>query len=133
MNERTDSAQRHSSRSALEVARGYHQAWTCGDLDTAASYIAADLATDVPLATYADGTDFLAGLTRFVQLVDNVELLAELGGSDEAILVYDIHMDALGTLRVAEHFTVTNDRITHIRHVHDTYALRAAGFGTERP
>jgi hypothetical protein len=133
MNERTKSARGDSSRSALDVARDYHQAWTRGDLDTAASYVAADLATDVPLATYADATDFLAGLTRFVQLVDNVELLAELGGSDEAILLYDIDMNPLGTLRVAEHFTIANDRITHIRHVHDTYALREAGLGTESP
>jgi hypothetical protein len=133
MNERTKSARGDSSRSALDVARDYHQAWTRGDLDRAASYVAADLATDVPLATYADATDFLTGLTRFVQLVDNVELLAELGGSDEAILLYDIHMNPLGTLRVAEHFTVANDRITHIRHVHDTYALREAGLGTESP
>jgi len=133
MNERTQSAERDSSRSALDVARGYHQAWTRGDLDTAARYIAADLATDVPLATYADASEFLAGLTQFVQLVDNVDLLAEFGSSDEAILLYDIDTTALGTLRVAEHFTVTNDRITHIRHVHDTYALREAGLGTDRP
>jgi hypothetical protein len=131
MHKRTNSAQRDSSHSALEVARDYHQAWTRGDLDTAASYIAADLATDVPLATYTEATDFLAGLTRFVKLVENVELLAELGSNDEAILLYDIHMAPLGTLRVAEHFTVANDRITHIRHVHDTCALREAGFGTE--
>jgi hypothetical protein len=31
-------------------------------------------------------------------------------------------------MRVAEHFTVVGDRITRIRHVHDTFALRAAGF-----
>jgi hypothetical protein len=133
MNERTDSPQRDSSRSALEVARDYHQAWTRGDLDTAASYIAADLTTDVPLAAYADASEFVAGLTQFLQLVDDVELLAELGSSDEAILLYDIRTTALGTLRVAEQFTVANNQITRIRHVHDTYALRTAGLGTERP
>jgi ketosteroid isomerase-like protein len=126
MNERTNPAR----RDALDVARDYHQAWTRGDLDAAAGHVAADLATDVPLATYVDAAEFLAGLTRFVQLVDNVELLAELGSSDEAILLYDIHMSPLGTLRVAEHFTVSNDRITRIRHVHDTYALREAGLGS---
>jgi hypothetical protein len=128
MNEPTKTAQGDSSRSPLEVARDYHQAWTRRDLDTAASYIAADLATDVPLATYADATDFLAGLARFVPLVNNVELLAEFGSSHEAILLYDVDIDTLGTLRVAEHFTVVDQQITHIRHVHDTAALRAAGF-----
>ena len=35
---------------------------------------------------------------------------------------------AIGTLRVAEHFTLPGGRITRIRHVHDTAELRAAGF-----
>jgi hypothetical protein len=32
----------------------------------------------------------------------------------------------IGTLRIAEHFTVADGRITRIRHVHDTYQLRLA-------
>ena len=33
----------------------------------------------------------------------------------------------IGTLRVAEHFTVGHGKITRIRQVHDTAAVRAAG------
>jgi hypothetical protein len=44
------------------------------------------------------------------------------------VLLYDMDVPGLGTLRVAEHFTVEDDKITRIRQIHDTAALRAAGF-----
>ena len=44
------------------------------------------------------------------------------------MLLYDMAVDRLGTLRVAEHFTVAGGRIIRIRQVHDTAAGRAAGF-----
>jgi hypothetical protein len=31
-------------------------------------------------------------------------------------------------MRVAEHFTVAEEKITRIRQIHDTAAIRAAGF-----
>ena len=46
----------------------------------------------------------------------------------EGMLLYDMDVPHLGTLRVAEHFTVENGKITRIRQIHDTAALRAAGF-----
>ena len=44
------------------------------------------------------------------------------------------HMDVegLGMMRIAEHFTVADGRIKRIRQVHDTAALRAAGFGGKK-
>jgi ketosteroid isomerase-like protein len=36
--------------------------------------------------------------------------------------------ELFGMLRVAEHFTVADGKITRIRQIHDTAALRAAGF-----
>ena len=44
------------------------------------------------------------------------------------MLLYDMDVERIGTLRVCEHFTVTDGLITRIRQVHDTTALRAAGF-----
>jgi ketosteroid isomerase-like protein len=37
----------------------------------------------------------------------------------------DIEM--LGTMRVAEHFTVADGKIVRVRQIHDTFALRNAG------
>jgi hypothetical protein len=48
------------------------------------------------------------------------------------MLLYDIDIKGLGKIRIAEHLTVAEGRITRIRQVHDTAALRAAGFAQSR-
>jgi hypothetical protein len=128
VNTQSDAADPPPELTPLEVARRYHDAWTQKNFEEASRYLAADLQTDVPLNSYADAAEFLAGLAGFGQLVTKVDLLAELGDSHQAALLYDVYVDPIGTLRVAEHFTVAENHITHIRHVHDTVALRAAGF-----
>lgn len=129
MHEQTDQAARHPAASALTVARRYHQAWTSKNYDAAGRCLAPELETDVPLNAYANAAQFVEALAGFGPLVTSVDLLAELGDNDEAVLLYDLELAPIGRLRVAEHFTVSDGRITHIRHVHDTAALRAAGFG----
>jgi hypothetical protein len=44
------------------------------------------------------------------------------------MLLYDMDVLGLGKLRVAEHFTVSAEKIVGLRQVHDTALLRAAGF-----
>jgi uncharacterized protein YndB with AHSA1/START domain len=112
---------------ALDVARAYHAAWTGKDFAAARRHLAEDLQTDVPLNTYAGPDDFAAAVARFGALADRVDLLAEFGSADQALLLYDMHTQPFGTLRVAEHFTVDDCLIRSIRHVHDTAALRRTG------
>jgi hypothetical protein len=116
----------------LDVARAYHNAWTGGDADLASRYLADGLETDVPLNHYATKDEFLEAVRGVGQLVSDVQLLAEFGGRGEALLLYDLTMRPIGSLRVAEHFVVVDGRITFIRHVHDTAALRTAGFAEAR-
>jgi hypothetical protein len=44
------------------------------------------------------------------------------------MLLYDMDVRGLGVMRVAEHFTIRNGKIARLRQIHDTAALRAAGF-----
>ena len=111
---------------ALRLVRTYHEAWTRRDFVTAARCLASDLATDVPLNAYVGRDDFVAALTGFASLVGDVNLIVELANEDQVLLVYDMHSERYGTIRVAEHFTVDDGQIQQIRHVHDTVALRAA-------
>ena len=113
----------------LKVVRGSHRAWTSKNFDQAGRYLARDLVTEVPINTYTGGEQFLAALTGFGRFVISVDLLAEFSHGDEAMLLYDIVTEPVGTIRIAEHFTIADDRITRIRQIHDTAALRAAGFG----
>ena len=112
---------------ALDVVHAYHDAWTSGDYDAAGTYLAEDLKTEVPINHYDSKASFLAAVRGFGQAVTDIDLLASLGGPDEAMLLYDLDVKAIGKLRVAEHFTVRDGAITRIRHVHDTAALIAAG------
>jgi SnoaL-like domain len=115
-------------KGSLAVARAYHAAWTAGEVDEAGRYLADDLTVDVPLNVYPTKADFLAAVRSTREMTSRVDLLSAVGTDDEAVLIYDMFLP-IGALRVAEHFTVAVGRITHIRHVHDTAALRAAGFG----
>jgi len=114
---------------ALEVARAYHRAWESRDFDEAGTYLADDLVTDVPINTYRSRAEWLQAVRGTREVTSSVHVLAEFGTADEALLLYDMRLDPIGDLRVAEHFLVASGRIVQIRQVHDTLALRAAGFG----
>lgn len=111
---------------ALQVARAYHDAWTGRDFDTACRYLAPDLKTEVPINAYAGRDDFADAVTRFAGFAQRVDLVAEFGSGEQALLLYDMHTQQLGRFRVAEHFTVADGLIQRIRQVHDTAPLRAA-------
>lgn len=113
---------------ALTVARAYHRAWSTGDFDAAERHLADDLQVDVPINSYPTKADFMVAVRRTGAMTSAVRMLAELQAEAEAMLLYDLTLP-IGNLRVAEHFLVSDGRITQIRHVHDTAALRAAGFG----
>lgn len=117
-----------NSSSALTTAVDYHRAWTSGDFAAATALLADDLAVEVPVNAYAGKADFAAALASFGGAATEVRLLAELSGRDDACLVYDMDVPGLGTLRVAEHFRVVDGRIRLIRQIHDTAAVRKAGF-----
>jgi hypothetical protein len=110
------------------VIRAYYDAWTGGDFGRAAALLAPGLAVEVPVNEYPDAGSFAAALKSFGSLATRAELLAALSAGREGMLLYDMDVPGLGTLRVAEHLTVDDGVITRIRQVHDTAALRAAGF-----
>jgi uncharacterized protein YndB with AHSA1/START domain len=115
-----------AGETALDVARAYHHAWTAHDFDAARRLLAAGLATEVPINTYADRDDFAEAVASFGSLAERVDLVAEFGSGHQALLLYDMHTQPYGRLRVAEHFTVSGGLIQRIRHVHDTAVLRSA-------
>jgi hypothetical protein len=116
----------HSSHA---VARRYHDAWSTGRFDDAVALLDEGLRVEVPVNDYPTRASFAQALSAFGSMVEKVQLLAELANAEETMLLYDMTVQGLGTLRVAEHFTVTDGRIVRLRQVHDTVAIRAAGLG----
>jgi len=109
---------------ALDLARRYHEGWTSGDYEQAIALLAPGLEVEVPINDYPTRVAFGQALRGFGEVVDRVELLSELGSGDEAVLLYDMRVQGLGELRVAEHFTVAGGRITRLRQIHDTAPVR---------
>jgi ketosteroid isomerase-like protein len=118
-----------SDDAALAIVRAYHRGWTSKDFATATRLLAPDLVVEVPINEYPNADAFAKALSGFGALVERVALLAEFADGDEAMLLYDMEVERLGTMRVAEHFTVKDGRIIRIRQIHDTAAVRAAGLG----
>ena len=111
--------------SALSVARAYHRAWTGGHFDEAAGYLAESLAVEVPINSYPTKASFVQAVRFTREMTSGIEVLSELGGAGEAMLLYDMSLP-FGTMRVVEHFSVSEGRIDRIRQIHDTHAFRAA-------
>ena len=115
------------SDDALAVARDYHDAWTADDFGRASSLLAEGLVVEVPVNDYPTKASFTQALAGFGSLVRHVELLSAMSANNEAMLLYDLDADGLGTMRVVEHFTVHDGTITRLRQIHDTAGVRAAG------
>ncbi len=77
---------------------------------------------------YPTTESFAAALKSFGSMSTRADLLAAMSAGDEGMLLYDMDVPGLGTLRVAEHFAVQDGKIVRIRQIHDTAAMRAAGF-----
>jgi len=118
----------------LNVVRSYHRAWTTTkDFNAASALLAENLRTDLPVNEYADKREFMEAIRGFGNLVSSVQILSAVAGPGEAVMIYDLTMNPLGTLRIAEQFTVAEGKITFIRQVHDTATMRAAGFAPPLP
>jgi hypothetical protein len=84
------------------------------------------LAVDVPIKDHPTAKSFAHALRGFGDLVTRVKPLAD-GYDTNAILLYDVHVERLGELRVLRHFAVANGKRVRLRQVHDAAAVRAAG------
>lgn len=114
---------------ARSVAHAYFHHWTEHRFAEASALLDPSLEVEVPLHEYPTRASFEQALAGFGAMVERVEMLSELGGDGEAMQLYDMQVTGLGTIRIAEHFTVRDGRILRLRQIHDTTLLRAAGFG----
>jgi hypothetical protein len=118
-----------TSPNTLSVVRRYHEGWTSGNYDQSIELLAPNLKVEVPINEYPTAESFAQALQGFGEMVNRIDLLSEMTDGDEAMLLYDMQVNQLGQLRVAEHFTVADDKIVRLRQIHDTAPVRAAGLG----
>lgn len=98
-----------------EVVRAYHDAYCRGDVQAASAQLADSFHFSSPMMAFDTPQQHVAALVRFVPFITGVDLISELYGEDEATLVYDLHTSLpAGTQRSAEHFRVSDGRISSI-------------------
>jgi ketosteroid isomerase-like protein len=110
---------------ALEIVRRYHDGWTARNYQQAIELLAPDLIVEVPINEYPTKESFADALRNFGELVTDIEVLSQLSAGNEAMLLYDMQVEQIGPLRVVEHFTVAEGKITRLRQIHDTAPVRA--------
>lgn len=115
------------------IVDAYHRGWTSRRFEESIRLLAPGLRVEVPINDYPTRESFAQALVGFGAMVDRVELLAEFAHGDEAMLLYDMDVQGLGRMRVAEHFTVKAGKIARLRQIHDTAAVRAAGLARDAP
>jgi hypothetical protein len=116
-----------AAEDTLAIVRAYHRGWTSKNFDQAISLLSPALKVEVPINDYPTTESFATALVEFGSVVTSVQLLAEMGSEDEAMLLYDMDVGHLGTRRIVEHFTTADGRITRLRQIHDTALLRPTG------
>ena len=103
-----------------ELVKRYHEHRSRGDMALAGACLADDFSFTSPLMSLTSVTEHVAALTAFQQMVVGYDMISELYGDAEAILVYDLRTATpVGSQRTAEHFRLTGDKISSIMMIFD--------------
>lgn len=107
------------------VVRAYHDAYRRGDVTAAGAQLSDSFSFISPIMAFDTPRQHVAALVRFVPFITGVDMISELYGEGKATLVYDLHTSLpAGTQRCAEHFRVTEGRISSIIIIFDATPWR---------
>ena len=112
----------------VAIARAFTEAWTSGDFDSAARYVAEDVVFDGPLGHTDGNAAYIAGLTGLSRLVglSGVNILAVFGDDAQALIMYELVTERFGRLLCAKLLTFRDGKIERDRLTFDSYAVRRA-------
>ncbi len=111
--------------SAIAVA--FTEAWTHGDMDSAATYVADDVVFDGPLGHVDGKAAYIESLNRLSRSMDvtGAQILAAHGDDAQALIMYDLRTNRYGNLTCAKLFTVHDGTIHSDRLTFDSYIVRS--------
>jgi hypothetical protein len=104
----------------LDIVRNYHNSWVNKNFEKAGSFLAENLSVIVPINNYPTKQSFLAAVEYTVTMVNSIELLSAFNNENEAMIMYDMTLNNLSKLRIAEHFLIRDEKIIQICQIHDT-------------
>ncbi|MBO3085296.1 nuclear transport factor 2 family protein [Cellulomonas fengjieae] len=112
----------------IDLVTAYQDAWTAGDLDRAATFLAPDFTFEGPGARFSSPVEFLPFLTRFRSRIGSGwRQVAAFGDADEVLVMYELRgPDGQALPRTVDHFVVRDGRIAAETLVFDTAAFADA-------
>lgn len=111
----------------LALIHAYNDAWTRGDMATAAAYLADDVAFDGPIQHLRSAKEFVPALARFASLVTGpMEIIAELADDEQVLMLYDIPTGPFGKVRSCDHFVIKDGKIRANKLLFDASPFRQA-------
>ncbi|HET7118704.1 MAG TPA: hypothetical protein VFI29_19590 [Hanamia sp.] len=109
---------------ALNIVRDYYNSWTNKDFERAGNYLSKNLKVIVPINNYPTKQSFLDAVKFTCNMILKIELLSEFSNENEAILMYDMSLNGMGKLRIAEYFKIKGNKIIQVCQIHDTAPIR---------
>jgi limonene-1,2-epoxide hydrolase len=110
----------------VDVAVAFTRAWTSHDMAAAARYVADDVVFEGPMTQTTGAQAYLAALSRFAETVTGMQIIAELGDAEGAMIMYEVETGEAGVLRAGEHFVIREGKIHRDMLVFDTHNVRQA-------
>lgn len=117
-----------TNQTPLSIALKYFNAWCRNDFDKASDFLSEEISFEMPINRYTNKTEFLQAVQLTVGAAQEIILLTHFGNEDDAALIYTLKLTGLAPIQICEHFKIRGKKIVFIRHIHDTYELRNAGF-----
>ena len=111
---------------ALAVALAYHRAWTAKNVDKALTHVSDDIVCDAPSGQLRGIDQYRPFIANFVPMVTGYDIIAALGDTETAVLVYDLHTIPVSSGLTCECFTVKGGRIIRNRLIFDPTPFNAA-------
>src|SRR5574338_253401 len=99
---------------ALNIVRDYYNSWTNKDFERAGNYLSKNLKVIVPINNYPTKQSFLDAVKFTCNMILKIELLSEFSNENEAILMYDMSLNGMGKLRIAEYFKIKGNKIIQV-------------------
>lgn len=120
-----------NEKSSLAIVQAYYCNWTSRNYEEAANLLDENIKFEMPINAYESKSAFMQAVKFTGDNATNIHMLTELGNENEVILIYEFDFAPIGNMRIAEHFKINSGKIVFIRHIHDTFHLRNAGFAKD--
>ena len=107
-----------------EVAHGYLDAWTSGDLDAVRRLLADDVSVETNLSGPSSPVRLVDTLGQLATHLLKVNLVTETYDAGRAVLMYDcLVREPAGAIRTVDFLDIADGRLQRIRRVYDVVAL----------